>query len=108
MPVTIVNGGQFGDEGKGKIVDLIAPHFDLGVRPTAGDNAGHTVVARGQTIKIRLTPSAIIAGTPVIIGDDVMINPLTLASEIKTLKAAGIAADDLLTVSTNAHIVLPY
>jgi adenylosuccinate synthase len=79
MPVTIVNGSQFGDEGKGKIVDLMASSFDLGVRPTAGDNAGHTIVANGQTIKMRLTSSAIVAGTPVIIGDDVMINPVILA-----------------------------
>jgi adenylosuccinate synthase len=108
MPVTIVNGSQFGDEGKGKIVDLMASSFDLGVRPTAGDNAGHTIVANGQTIKMRLTSSAIVAGTPVIIGDDVMINPVILANELKTLKTVGVDVDRLLTVSTNAHVVLPY
>lgn len=108
MPITTVNGSQFGDEGKGKIVDLLAEHFDLGVRPTAGDNAGHTVVANGRTVKMRLTPSAIVAGTPVIIGDDVMINPFTLSREIQDLKEAGIDVDKLLTVSTNTHLVLPY
>lgn len=108
MPITTVNGSQFGDEGKGKIVDLLAEHFDLGVRPTAGDNAGHTVVANGKTIKMRLAPSAIVAGTPVIIGDDVMINPFTLAKEIEDLKSAGVDVDNLLTVSTNTHLVLPY
>lgn len=108
MPITIVNGSQFGDEGKGKIVDLLAEYFDLGVRPTAGDNAGHTVVANGRTVKMRLAPSAIVAGTPVIIGDDVMINPFTLAKEVEELKGAGIDVDNLLTVSTNTHLVLPY
>lgn len=108
MPVTIVNGSQYGDEGKGKIVDMLAQHFDLGVRPTAGDNAGHTVVANGKTIKMRLAPSAIVAGTPVIVGDDVMINPLTLAKEIEDLKGAGVDVDNLLMVSTNAHVVMPY
>lgn len=108
MPITVVNGSQYGDEGKGKIVDMLAKHFDLGVRPTAGDNAGHTVVANGKTVKMRLAPSAIVAGTPVIIGDDVMINPVTLAKEINDLKEAGIDVDKLLMVSTNAHIVMPY
>jgi adenylosuccinate synthase len=108
MPVTIINGGQFGDEGKGKIVDMLAPHFDLGARPTAGDNAGHTIVANGKSLKMRLAPSAIVAGTPVIIGDDVMINPTTLAKEVAMLAEAGINVAKLLRISVNAHMVLPW
>lgn len=108
MPVTIVNGGQYGDEGKGKIVDFLAEHYDIGIRSTAGDNAGHTVCVGDKTLKMRLIPSTILSATHSIIADDVMINPLTLVQEIQSLQAAGIDCVDRLMVSPNAHIVMPY
>ena len=108
MSVWVVNGAQWGDEGKGKIADMLARHFNLAARATGGDNAGHRIVVDGQEYKMRLTPSPIIAGTRSIIGDDVLVNPLTLHSEITLLEARRHDVGGRLTVSPNSHIVLPF
>lgn len=108
MGVTIVNGGQYGDEGKGKIVDYLGERYDIGIRATAGDNAGHTIVVEGKTIKMRLIPSTILNTTHAIIGDDVLVNPETLDREITELNRLGIHCKKKLLVSGNAHLVLPY
>jgi adenylosuccinate synthase len=108
LTTTIVNGGQWGDEGKGKIVGFLAEHYDVGIRSTAGDNAGHTVLHNGRTFKFRLLPSTMALGKPSIVADDVLINPATLVGEIQELRQAGLPVDDMLRISRNAHIVLPY
>ncbi|MCE7888000.1 MAG: adenylosuccinate synthase [Alphaproteobacteria bacterium PRO2] len=108
MTVTIVNGAQYGDEGKGKIVDYLGKHFDIGIRATAGDNAGHTVCVGDKTLKLRLLPSTILSTPTSIIADDVMVNPITLDREIQEFEAQGIDCKNKLLVSGNAHMVLPY
>lgn len=108
MSVTLINGGQWGDEGKGKIVDFLAERHNVGVRSTAGDNAGHTVCIGEQTLAFRVAPSSIASGTLSLITDDVMINPVTLNQEIDVLTKAGIPVADLLKVSRNAHLIFPY
>lgn len=108
MAVTIINGGQYGDEGKGKIVDYLGQRYDIGIRATAGDNAGHTIVVEGKTIKMRLIPSTILNTAHSIIGDDVLVNPETLDREIAELERLGIDCKNKLRVSGNAHLVLPY
>ena len=108
MSVTVVNGGQYGDEGKGKIVDYLGGYYDIGIRSTAGDNAGHTLCVGDMTLKMRLIPSTILDATFSIIADDVLINPITLHQEIETLERAGIDVGARLLISPNAHLVFPF
>lgn len=108
MTVTIVNGAQYGDEGKGKVVDYLGKHFDIGIRATAGDNAGHTVCIGDKVLKLRLLPSTIMSTPISIIADDVMVNPITLDREIQEFEAQGVNCKSRLLVSGNAHMVLPY
>ena len=108
MTITIINGGQYGDEGKGKIVDYLADYYDIGIRSTAGDNAGHTICVGSTTLKMRLIPSTILKSRYSLITDDVMINPITLDEEILSLNKAGVDCKNKLMISPNAHIVLPY
>ena len=108
MSVTLINGGQWGDEGKGKIVDFLAERHDAGVRSTAGDNAGHTVQIGNRTLAFRVAPSSIASGMLSFITDDVMINPVTLNEEIDMLTTAGVPVAERLKVSRNAHLILPY
>ena len=107
MSITIVNGGQWGDEGKGKIVDYLSPRFDACVRSTAGDNAGHTVQRDGQTFKFRTLPSSVASNQLSIIGDDVMINPETLMEEIESVRDH-VDIDSILRISRNAHLIMPF
>ncbi len=108
MPVTILVGTQWGDEGKGKATDLLAVRSDLVVRCQGGSNAGHTIVAGGHLLKLRLVPSGILYPhvTPVI-ADGVVVDPATLLEEVDTLTARGIATSALV-VSGNAHVIMPY
>jgi adenylosuccinate synthase len=108
MPATILVGTQWGDEGKGKATDLLADHMDHVVRYQGGNNAGHTVRAGGQTLKLHLVPSGILYPhiTPVI-ADGVVIDPKVLLEEMDELAARGIDTARLL-VSTNAHLIMPY
>jgi adenylosuccinate synthase len=104
-----VLGAQWGDEGKGKIVDLLTPNFSIVARYQGGHNAGHTVYASGRKFVLRLLPSGILhSGITCIIGNGVVVDPMALFAEIDELAAAGIAVGDRLRISDKAHLILPY
>jgi adenylosuccinate synthase len=104
----IVIGAQWGDEGKGKITDLLSRSADVVVRSQGGVNAGHTVVVAGQTFKLHLIPSGILyPNTECIIGSGTVIDPQVLIEEIEQLKALGVTVDNL-HISQTAHITMPY
>jgi adenylosuccinate synthase len=104
----VVIGAQWGDEGKGKITDLLSKSADVVVRYQGGVNAGHTVVVQGQTFKLHLIPSGILyPATECIIGSGTVIDPKVLIQELDQLAALGISADNLL-ISETAHVTMPY
>jgi adenylosuccinate synthase len=104
-----VLGAQWGDEGKGKIVDLLTPHFSIVARYQGGHNAGHTVYANGRKFVLRLLPSGILHdGITCVIGNGLVVDPQALFAEIDELAAAGIAIGDRLVISDKAHLILPY
>jgi adenylosuccinate synthase len=104
-----VLGAQWGDEGKGKIVDLLTPRFSIVARYQGGHNAGHTVYANGRKFVLRLLPSGILhEGITCVIGNGVVIDPQALFAEIDELAAAGIHVGNRLVVSDKAHLILPY
>ena len=108
MPATVVVGAQWGDEGKGKLTDLIAKEMQVVVRYQGGHNAGHTIVVGGETFALQLVPSGILYDhiTPVI-GNGVVVDPAVLLAELDRLTAKGVECGRLL-VSGNAHLILPY
>lgn len=109
MPGTCVIGLQWGDEAKGKLVDLLAPQFDLVVRYQGGANAGHTVVAGDQTYKLHHIPSGILhRGVENLITPGVVINPASLLVEIEGLLARGVDCRENLKISERAHLVMPW
>jgi adenylosuccinate synthase len=104
-----VLGAQWGDEGKGKIVDLLTRHFSIVARYQGGHNAGHTVYAGGRKFVLRLLPSGILHdGITCIIGNGLVVDPQALFAEIDELDRAGIAVGDRLVISDKAHLILPY
>ncbi len=106
---TVVIGGQWGDEGKGKLVDALAARHDVVVRYQGGANAGHTIRADGQEYIFHLIPSGIlIEGKDCVLGPGLVVDPVTLADEIKALKKRGISVDGRLFLSDAAHLILPY
>jgi len=108
-PCVIVVGAQWGDEGKGKVVDLLAGHFAWIARYQGGHNAGHTVVIAGKKYVLQLIPCGILRGqSNAVIGNGVVIDPQALVDEIATLEQAGIAVAGKLFVSNRAHVILPY
>jgi len=105
----IVVGAQWGDEGKGKIVDLLASRFQWIVRYQGGHNAGHTVVIGDKKFVLQLIPCGILRGTSAsVIGNGVVIDPAALVKEIDMLAQAGVSVDGKLFVSRRAHVILPY
>jgi len=105
----VVVGAQWGDEGKGKVVDALAEHADLVVRYQGGANAGHTVDAPGGEFVLHQIPSGILhLGTRCVIGNGVVLDPETLFQEIDALTARGVPMQGRLVVSDRAHLVLPY
>ncbi len=105
----VVLGAQWGDEGKGKIVDLLTPHFDLVARYQGGHNAGHTVHVAGRKFVLRLLPSGILhPGTTCVIGNGVVVDPEALFGEVDQIEALGIEVGDRLVLSNRAHLILPY
>jgi adenylosuccinate synthase len=105
----VVLGAQWGDEGKGKIVDLLTPHFAIVARYQGGHNAGHTVYVRGQKFVLHLIPSGILhGGVACLIGNGVVVDPAALFAEVDELARLGIAVDGRLFVSDRAHLILPY
>lgn len=108
MAGIVLVGAQWGDEGKGKITDLLADDMDYVVRFQGGNNAGHTIIHGGRTLKLHLIPSGIMYPhiTPVI-GNGVVIDPKVLLEEMDTLEADGLSTHRLL-ISCNAHLIMPY
>jgi len=104
-----VLGAQWGDEGKGKIVDLLTPNFSIVARYQGGHNAGHTVYANGRKFVLRLLPSGILhPGITCVIGNGLVVDPAALFAEIDELAQAGIDIGDRLRISDKAHLILPY
>jgi len=104
-----VLGAQWGDEGKGKIVDLLTPHFSIVARYQGGHNAGHTVYVRGQKFVLHLIPSGILhPGVICVIGNGVVVDPHALFAEVDELARLGIDVTGRLLVSDKAHLILPY
>ena len=108
MPATVVVGTQWGDEGKGKLTDLLAKEMHVVVRYQGGHNAGHTVVVDGETFALQLIPSGVLyPHTTPVIGNGVVVDPEVLMEELDALRARGVDCDRL-KVSGNAHLVMPY
>jgi len=108
VPVTVVVGTQWGDEGKGKLTDLLAKEMQLVVRYQGGHNAGHTIVVDGETFALQLVPSGILYDhITTVIGNGVVVDPTVLLAEVDTLAAKGVDTSRLL-VSGNAHLIMPY
>jgi adenylosuccinate synthase len=107
VPATVIVGAQWGDEGKGKIVDLLAQSSDLVCRYQGGPNAGHTIVAGGETYKIRQIPSGVISGKASVLGAGCVIDPAVLIEELDDLEARGHSTSEL-SVSGNAHLIMPW
>ena len=104
-----VVGAQWGDEGKGKIVDLLTPSFSIVARYQGGHNAGHTVYVNGRKFVLHLIPSGILHdGVTCVIGNGVVVDPIALFSEVDTLESEGIQVDGRILVSDRAHVILPY
>jgi adenylosuccinate synthase len=104
-----VLGAQWGDEGKGKIVDLLTPNFSIVARYQGGHNAGHTVYANGRKFVLRLLPSGILHdGIACVIGNGVVVDPQALFAEIDEIAKAGIEIGNRLVISDKAHLILPY
>ncbi len=104
----VIVGAQWGDEGKGKVTDLLAERADLVVRFQGGNNAGHTIVRDGEVFKLHLVPSGILhPGTTCAIGNGVVIDPEILTGEIEGLKRQGVSTGNL-KISANAHLIMPY
>ena len=108
MPGKVIVGAQWGDEGKGKVVDLLAERAEMVIRFQGGNNAGHTIIRDGETFKFHLIPSGILyPGKTCAIGNGVVIDPRVLTSEIEGLRQRGIDVSGL-RVSANAHLIMPY
>jgi len=109
MSVTMVIGAQWGDEAKGKVVDLLSQNADITARFNGGDNAGHTVINDYGMFKLRLTPNGFSnPNTTCIIGPGVVVNLATLISELHMIKDAGIELSNRLWISPRCHVVMPY
>ncbi|NTU51851.1 MAG: adenylosuccinate synthase, partial [Candidatus Aminicenantes bacterium] len=110
MANLLVLGTQWGDEGKGKIVDLLTPAFDVVARYQGGHNAGHTVYVKGRKVVLHLIPSGILhAGTLCVIGNGLVIAPAAFFREIGDLEAQGVAAGPArVAVSRAAHLIMPW
>ena len=108
MPGLVIVGAQWGDEGKGKVTDLLAERADVVIRFQGGNNAGHTIIRDGETFKFHLIPSGILyPGKTCAIGNGVVIDPGVLTGEIEGLRERGVDISGL-RVSANAHLIMPY
>ena len=109
MPITILIGAQWGDEGKGRVVDWLASSADIVARYAGGDNAGHTVALDGEVYKLHLIPSGILHSSVVsVMGNGMVINPVNLVREIEALRKIGVdITPDRLVISSRAHIITP-
>jgi len=108
MNVDVILGLQWGDEGKGKIVDVFTPHYDIIARFQGGPNAGHTIEFDGKKFALHTIPSGILRkGTVNVIGNGVIIDPYILMKEVESLRSSGIHAEETLLISKRAHLILP-
>src|SRR5690606_30201653 len=106
--VDVLLGLQWGDEGKGKIVDYLAARYDIIARFQGGPNAGHTLYVNGQKVVLRTIPSGVFQENKLnLIGNGVVIDPVTLKEEIENLNAIGVSLKDNLFISHKAHLILP-
>src|SRR6266567_1042110 len=106
--VTILVGGQWGDEGKGKIIDLLSENANMVIRSQGGNNAGHTVVNAGQEFRFHLIPSGILyPNTTCVIGNGVVLDPRVLLQEMQQVQSRGISIDRLV-ISDRAHLIMPW
>jgi adenylosuccinate synthase len=110
MPVNaVIVGAQWGDEGKGKVVDVLAGYFDIVARYQGGANAGHTVYAGGKKFILQLLPTGIVRPDKIaVIGNGVVVDPEALLREIKVFEGSGVRVDGRLLISDRAHLILPY
>ena len=110
MKNVVVVGSQWGDEGKGKIVDWLSDQADVVVRFQGGHNAGHTLVIDGITFKLKLLPSGIVRpGKISVIGNGVVVNPWALLEEIKSIQDQGVkVTEENLIIAETANLILPY
>jgi adenylosuccinate synthase len=109
MPVTVIIGAQWGDEGKGKVVDLLAPEMDIVARYQGGANAGHTIKWGDESFVLHLIPSGIFhANVTCVIGNGVVIDPVALMDEIGQIERLGYPVEGRLRISHNAHLIMPY
>ena len=109
MANTILVGAQWGDEGKGKIIDVLTEQADIVVRTQGGNNAGHTVFIGKKKFVLHLIPSGILRKSKVcVIGNGVVVDPVSLVQEIEGLNKLGIKVEENLVLSETAHLVLPY
>ena len=109
MPVTVVIGSQWGDEGKGKIVDLLSERVDIVARYQGGANAGHTIVWGDRKFVLHLVPSGIFnEGVTCVIGNGVVIDPVAVMEEIRLIKELGYETEGRLLISHTAHLIMPY
>ena len=107
MPATVIVGAQWGDEGKGKIVDLLAQHSDVVCRYQGGPNAGHTIIANGETYKFKHMPSGVLWGKECVLGAGCVVDPGVFIDELDDLEARGISTERV-RLSGNAHLVMPW
>src|SRR5919201_2044467 len=107
VPATVIVGAQWGDGGKGKIVDLLARSCELVCRYNGGPNAGHTIVAAGETYKLRHIPSGILWGKECVIGAGCVVDPAVFSEELDEFERRGIATDRV-RLSGNAHVIMPW
>ena len=109
MPNVVIIGTQWGDEGKGKVVDLLAEHADIVVRFQGGNNAGHTMVVQGKQFISHLVPSGILQGKTCYLGNGMVIDPGVLLEELDYLSEHGISVGpDRIRISEKAHVIMPY
>src|ERR1700759_3307968 len=105
----VILGAQWGDEGKGKIVDVLSEKFDIVARYAGGHNAGHTVIIHGKKIVLQLIPCGVLRPEcKGVIGNGVVLDPMAFLNEVKKLKDAGLPVDGQLFVSNRAQVILPY
>jgi adenylosuccinate synthase len=105
----VIVGAQWGDEGKGKIVDVLSDHFTMVARYAGGHNAGHTVVVDGKKYVLQLVPCGVLRkGTKGVIGNGVVLDPIHFLKEVETLRKGGIKVDGNLFISNRAQVILPY
>lgn len=109
MPLVVIVGCQWGDEGKGKVIDFLAHDANMVARYQGGNNAGHTVIVEGKKIILHLIPSGILHnGLKCLIGNGVVVDPHALVEEIHMLEAAGVPVRERLQLSETAHMIMPY